>query len=393
MSLQDLTEIEDLVSYEILKREEAKAPYIMQGNPEDKTLDIYHLILAPTHACNLRCKHCYLPDHTEEFLPKDVALRIVDEWSEIVLEERGQYGGIFHVKGGEPFMVPYLEDVLDRLSELQSLRLMMTTNGTFVDENIFRMLYSCNDALNGHVTIIVSLDGATEKTHAILRGKGQFAKTLKFLERLQKYGLSFYLNCVLHKGNIHELSEYIDIANAYGACQVNFLSFVPRGMGSDLRLFQIPHLDVYKHLSKIYENADEATRKLLAGSLPHIKHRETYEHCQTSNECVAAYQGLFYITPDGYVYPCPNIVSTEFTIGNVCRENLRDISDNRVALYKKINPYAGAYLCAGEKMLYERNKDLSCVNMIYDLQKNLSKNHHSTKLESLTTSYCFNRNW
>ena len=143
MKMQDLNEIEDLLSYEILKCERAKAPYIMQGNPKDKTLDLYHLILAPTHACNLRCKHCYLPDHTKEFLPKDVALRIVDEWSEIVLEERGQYGGIFHVKGGEPFMVPYLGDVLDRLSELQSLRLMMTTNGTFVDENIFRMLSDC----------------------------------------------------------------------------------------------------------------------------------------------------------------------------------------------------------------------------------------------------------
>ena len=32
----------------------------------------------------------------------------------MVMDERGQYKGIFHIKGGEPFVVPYLWDVIDR---------------------------------------------------------------------------------------------------------------------------------------------------------------------------------------------------------------------------------------------------------------------------------------
>src|SRR5688572_17008405 len=90
------------------------------GSYQKRQLDTYHLILAPTHACNLRCKHCYLPDHKNELLPREIALRILDEWSDIVLDERKPFQGIFHVKGGEPFVVPYFEDLMHRLIEVQS---------------------------------------------------------------------------------------------------------------------------------------------------------------------------------------------------------------------------------------------------------------------------------
>src|SRR5688572_11848747 len=89
--------------------DDAGRNYVMQGLTSKRQLDTYHLILAPTHACNLRCKHCYLPDHKNELLPREIALRILDEWSDIVLDERKPFQGIFHVKGGEPFVVPYFE--------------------------------------------------------------------------------------------------------------------------------------------------------------------------------------------------------------------------------------------------------------------------------------------
>jgi MoaA/NifB/PqqE/SkfB family radical SAM enzyme len=107
--------------------------YVMRGDADDKALDIYHLIFAPTHACNLRCRHCYLPDHDTLMFPKAEALRLLNEWSKLVSEERGPYGGIFHVKGGEPLIVPYLWELVDRLASLCSLRFMITTNATLFD--------------------------------------------------------------------------------------------------------------------------------------------------------------------------------------------------------------------------------------------------------------------
>lgn len=373
--------------------QEADSTYVMQGAAEEKALDIYHLIYAPTFNCNLRCKHCYLPEHGKDLLPKDVTLRLVDEWNEIVLKERGQYGGIFHVKGGEPFVVPYLWDIIDRLAELQSLRLMMTTNGTFLDDDIFRRLSECNDALDGHVAIIVSLDGATEETHSILRGEKHFTKTLNFIECLRKYGLTSYLNCVVHTGNIHELSSYINIAKSLGVSQVNFLPFVPRGIGASFRQLQIPHLDVYQRLSAIYENSDRNSRELLAGSMPHIKNMETYGRRQISPECVAAYRGLLYITPDGAVSSCPNMVFPEFSVGKISQHSLKEIMSGLSSLHERIKEHNAPYTCSGEKILYQRNDDRENQVSLVSVQNSLVNKGNGAFESGTSMSYCFNRNY
>ena len=68
--------------------------YVMKGSSEKRALDTYHLILAPSFGCNLRCKHCYLPDHDAAGLAVEDVLRLMEEWSEIVVAERGPMGGI-----------------------------------------------------------------------------------------------------------------------------------------------------------------------------------------------------------------------------------------------------------------------------------------------------------
>ena len=379
--------------YEIL--EEKKLTYIMQGRTDNRALDIYHLILVPTHVCNLRCKHCYMPDHNKSLLPKDVVLRLIDEWNEIVLEERGFYGGIFHIKGGEPFITPYLSDIINKLVAMRSLRFMITTNGTFLNEDIFKQLYACSNALDGRVTVIVSLDGNTEEINALLRGNGQFVKTLAFIKWLREHEINFHLNCVLHLGNVHKLSEYIIFAREHGATQVNFLYFVPRGIGSDFRDFQIPHLEAYRRLDTIYKNLDEETKELLAGSFPYIKYKETQGYYRTSHECVAAYRGLFYITPNGNVYTCPNIVFPEFSMGNVFQQNLREISNGLSTLYERLKMHNAPYICTGEKVLYKRNCDQYNQKSLDRLQRELiiPEETLDISMNGTSKSYCFSRNW
>lgn len=394
MKVQALTKIQDLMVYEpILKNKEKNPTYVMQGKTHEKALDVYHLIIAPTYACNLRCRHCYLPDHAQDLLPKKVVLRVMDEWNQIVSEERGKYGGIFHIKGGEPFVVPYLWDIVDRLKELQSLRLMLTTNGTFVNEQIFKKLMDCKEALDGHVTVIVSLDGATEETDAKIRGKGHFGKASRFIEGLKEYGINFYLNCVIHKENINEISAYMTLAKEYGATQVNFLNLIPRGKGSELRNWQVKHIEGYKKLERIYKEGDDTIKKMLSGSLPDIKHRELLEGRMPSSECVAAYRGLLYIIPNSSAFTCPNIVFPNTDLGNVLSQSLKEILDNIIRLYNRVKVHSGAYLCAGEKELYEMEGDMSRLKSLHSLQDNIDKSCLPYKLNSSPVSYCFNRNW
>jgi MoaA/NifB/PqqE/SkfB family radical SAM enzyme len=299
--------------------------YVMEGPVSGRSLDTYHLILAPTHACNLRCRHCYLPDHGAECLPRGIALRLIDEWSEIVLKERGPYRGIFHVKGGEPFVVPYLGEIMERLVALGSLRLMLTTNGTFTDPHTMAALARCDEGLDGHLTVIVSVDGASAGTHDGLRGAGHFGVTMDFLRGLRDLRIHTFLNCVLHDGNAHEIPAYLALAQELQVAQVNFLPVVPRGSGLGLRRRQASPVSLHGRVAAVYAAGDDSTRRLLAGSLSHIADRGRSLGLTAAHECVAAYRGLFYITPDGTVFSCPNLISTEHSIGNVRRDSLHTL--------------------------------------------------------------------
>ncbi len=369
--------------------------YVMQGLSSQKSLDTYHLILAPTHACNLRCKHCYLPDHDAKLLPRDVALRLVDEWSEISLKERGAFRGIFHVKGGEPFVVPYLPDIMERLIHHQSLRLMITTNGTFTSPDTLERLRMCNQALGGHVIIIVSLDGASTTTHDALRGKGQFKVTMSFLEALSEMRINTHLNCVLHRNNVNEVPAYIRLAKSLNVTQINFLPLVPKGYGLSLRNDKSPHTDLHQELQAVYDEGDEATRDLLAGSLSHIIDRDRNQGIPAAHECVAAYRGLFYITPEGKVYTCPNLLGSEHVVGNVYKDHLRTLCDRLPTLHRQLrrgNGLNDKHVCTGERILYEKNKDVINLESLRSLQRTLAASEQAPK-EKQEIAYCVSRNF
>jgi MoaA/NifB/PqqE/SkfB family radical SAM enzyme len=370
--------------------------YIMRGSAATRALDVYHLILAPTHACNLRCKHCYLPDHDADLLSKEIALRLVDEWSDIVLEERGVFQGVFHVKGGEPFVVPYIADIMARLAELASLRLMLTTNGTLVKSRMMERLRMCNEHLSGHITVVVSLDGASASSHEALRGAGQFTVTMSFLEDLQRFGIQTFLNCVLHDGNLHEVDDYLLLAKRLGVSQINFLPLVPKGYGKAIRGHQVPHFRVHAALQRAFDDGDRETRELLAGSLPDIIDREKQQHFCCAKECVAAYRGLLYIKPDGSVFSCPNLEDQRYSVGNVHRDPLRGVLDKLNVLYGHLHAtnMNDRYLCTGERKRYEAENDTINIRSLGRLQAAIQGREGPELADSSKDiAFCVSRNW
>lgn len=363
----------------------ANKTYVMKGSAKERALEVYHLILAPSFACNLRCAHCYLPDHEAGGLTKEDVLRLSEEWSEIVVTERGPMGGIFHLKGGEPLMLPYLGDVLGRLEELKTLRFMMTTNGTLGDWAVVNRLERLDKAIGGGVQIIVSIDGSNEEVNARLRGPGNFEKAVAFVRRLREAGITVFLNNVIHTGNMDDVEVFVALALELDVQQVNFLSFVPRGFGEAMRLGRPNPKEIFDRIDAIWQRGNERVRGLLAGSLSDILHVESCGTC-TSGECVGGYQGLLYIIPDGTVYSCPNLNYKDIEIGNMHSVSLKEIRVNNI--FNKI--------CTFKE---DMNNLQSCegANFLRQTDDNLSVFFKNSNIEYINNrngfSYCFNRNW
>jgi uncharacterized protein len=97
--------------------------------------DRFGLVLMVTHACNLRCRYCYVGAKSDRAMPWDVAKRSIDRAVRSLLP-----GGTFHLGffGGEPLIeaaliVRAIDHAKRRCAEGDlSLRLTVTTNGTIV---------------------------------------------------------------------------------------------------------------------------------------------------------------------------------------------------------------------------------------------------------------------
>ncbi len=328
--------------------------YVMRGAARARALDVYHLIFAPTHACNLRCRHCYLPDHHGYTMPFARVASLIEQWEQIVLRDRGPLGGYFHLKGGEPLIVPYLVDVLDLLAEKATLRFMMTTNGTLLRTRDVEALCRLHDAVKEDVIIIVSLDGSHEALHKLLRGPNQFGKTVQFARALADAGLNLHFNYVVHAGNIDDVPAFVSLAEQLGATQVNFLPMVPKGYGLEMGEAGRPDPEkLHNLLVQLYRDGDPRRKALLAGNYAHILDLEQ-QGVHTSCECVAGYKGLLYITPEGDVFSCPNLVTRELKLGNCLETPLAEIHDINIDhLYEgrmTSQDVDDRYLCRGERM-------------------------------------------
>ena len=363
--------------------------YVMRGSYAEKALETYHMILAPSFRCNIGCKHCYLADHDALTLPKERVLDLVDEWSEIVIEEREPFGGIFHLKGGEPLILPYLNDILDHLEDLKTLRFMMTTNGIAGSQKIVERLRRLSTALDGNVQVIVSIDGSNDATNAQLRGPGNFKKAVAFVRMLRNADITVYLNNVLHKGNLSDVESFVELAIDLDVQQVNFLSFNPKGYGKQMASLAPDANQVFRHVDKVWETGDRRVRRLLAGSLSDILHAESCGSC-TSPECVGGYRGFLYIVPNGIAYSCPNLTYSGLEAGTILQSTLRSIHDAlSTKVYKHVCTPDGAtedrYLCKGLKYSPHLEHFPGCLKFL--------QGKGNLESQGDVISYCFSRNF
>jgi MoaA/NifB/PqqE/SkfB family radical SAM enzyme len=120
-----------------------------------------------TYACNLRCRHCYNASgqsQTNELSTRE-ALQLINEIAEMRVFEVG-------ISGGEPLLRSDLFELLTAL-KTRRIRTYLCTNGTLINDDITQQIL---ESKVSHV--MVSLDGASSKTHDSIRGRGSYSKAI-----------------------------------------------------------------------------------------------------------------------------------------------------------------------------------------------------------------------
>ncbi|MGE4297182.1 MAG: radical SAM/SPASM domain-containing protein [Desulfovibrionaceae bacterium] len=188
-----------------------------------------------TYLCNLRCPSC-IQGHRDlknkyntgiPLLPLDVYVKVLEECQAHACPSVAMHSI------DEPLLVPDIANRIRLAREHGVMEVFMTTNGQLLTDDTANAICEA-----GLTHILFSTDAATAETYAKVRVRGDFAKTLRAIERIREWKARnnalfpiIRASFVLSRLNQHEeelfierfgsLVDYIDIQSFYGLGVVN----------------------------------------------------------------------------------------------------------------------------------------------------------------------------
>lgn len=285
--------IEELLEYGVIFDENKKYDYCTKSNLVD--LEIYYKrngfpfqsLIELTNRCNLNCKHCYIDDKTGQMSIKDA--------KKVLLELRRANVLVVTFTGGELFLYPFWEDVLNYSKKLGFLT-SIVSNLTLLEKKELKKI----DDLN-LFSIKTSIYGSYSTTHDfITESRETFERTIQNIFYLSQRN-NICVNFVVTKYNVKEVSKIKNILPKNVEIEFNYKIYPTRsGNNKPLDLLIDDRDFIYLVKSKIIDP-------------------------NTSTRCGVFYKRLR-IDPLSNVYLCEYL---DIRIGNAKSQSIIDIIDSK----------------------------------------------------------------
>lgn len=262
-----------------------------------------------TSKCNLKCKHCYNKEHIcNDTIPNEKIESIIKDMYD---------NGIMriHLAGGEPTMVPEGLNTYMSTAKKYGITSSMSSNGVILKDEIIDIMFN-----NGLFSITVSLEGPDEKSNSIIRGKGNFEKSIKNIKRLVKRKRELNSKTLIclkmsYDTNVKKrtLRKMIDLALNLGVDVLKF-SNPERCVFHDKGFYGSVYDNYYKtnnyvmKLKKKYKN-----KKLYISNIANPINECGQIGLPNMKGCIGA-QELIAINPDGRISPC---LMNQIPLGNI----------------------------------------------------------------------------
>jgi pyrroloquinoline quinone biosynthesis protein E len=285
-------------------------PAAQIGPATGETYAIPLAVLAElTHRCPLQCPYCSNPvnlDPSSSELTTEEWLRVIDELAEIGVLQ-------IHLSGGEPAARKDLEQIVAAANRA-GLYTNLITSAVMLDR---KRLDALADAGLNHVQI--SFQGAESGVADRVGGfRNGHARKLEVAGWVRELGLPLTVNAVMHRQNLHQLPEMIDMAVALGAGRIEVANVQYYGWALKNRRALMPTEAQVEECLRIVE----AARIRLHGILE-IDHVLPDYYADRPKACMGGWARQFFnISPQGKVLPC----HAAETITTLQFESVRDRS-------------------------------------------------------------------
>jgi pyrroloquinoline quinone biosynthesis protein E len=244
-----------------------------------------------THRCPLQCPYCSNP---VELLK---ANRELDTRTWLDLFDQAADLGVLqvHLSGGEPTLRRDLEQLIAKLAA-RGVYTNLITAGVGIAEGRIRALA---EAGLDHVQL--SIQGARpETTEHIGHYRGGHEKKLDTARRVREAGLPLTINAPIHRHNIEQVPEFIELALSLGAERLEIANVQYSGWALINRDALMPDRASVERQIEIVAEAQERLRGIMNIDFVTPDYFATYP-----KPCMGGWaRDAFMVAPDGTVLPC-----------------------------------------------------------------------------------------
>ncbi len=249
------------------------------------------VLLELTHRCPLQCGYCSNPVEMERASNE----LTTEEWKR-VLTELAEIGVLqVHFSGGEPTIRKDLVELVRHASEAGLYSNLITSAVMFTREKMQELA----DAGLSHIQIsfqasdpvLANRIGGFRNGHAKKREAAGWAR---------EFDLPLTINAVMHRQNLHQLPELIDLAVELDADRIEVANVQYYGWALKNRAALMPTIEQIDEATRIVEDATARLAGVLA-----IDYVVPDYYALRPKKCMGGWGRQFFnISPAGKILPC-----------------------------------------------------------------------------------------
>lgn len=250
----------------------------------------FTLTMELTHRCPLQCIYCSNPVElirSENELPLEKWLSIVDEAAGLSIVQA-------NLTGGEPLAYAGLPQIIQRLKK-NDIYSNLITSGIGLTKDVLEEIIEC-----GLESIQISLQSANALTSELIAGWNAQEQKITAVKLAVKSKIPVALNVVLHRHNLHEIKELIELAEQLGIRRLELANTQFYGFALANSASLLPTEEQMHEALSIYE----AKKKELTGKMQISWVIGDYLEA-SPKPCMGGWAAQhIVVSADGTAYPC-----------------------------------------------------------------------------------------
>lgn len=240
------------------------------------------------------------------------------------------------LSGGEPFLHPDVEKIIDYISA-KELQCLVYSSGIVLDKNGTPRCLSDKVLLSikGKVAkLIINVEASDEDTYNTIMGTdfGGFQMMQDTIRKAVSIGIAVEAHVVPMKLNIQQLPKIINLCNTLGISRVSFLRLVVQGRAVNNRLRVLLSGEETTYVKNLIAAESKDTKSNIRLGIP-------FSDCAKRINCMTGIAKLD-VRYDGKVYPCEAFKNDNLShliladAESICDKSLQDIYQSSVYLYQ-----------------------------------------------------------